>query len=288
MNALQNVELKLYKEFKKICDRHDFIFFAIGGTCIGAVRHKGFIPWDDDIDVAMPIEDYKKFIEIAKDELPEEIELYLIEEHPHWYRNFIKIHDSTTTFAEADSRDHLDRYTGVYMDIMPVYGMPKGKIRQIAKSYLNDYYQYMNRRQRIPYTNNRHFIDYITKIIRLVHGKNREKLTLYNELIDRSFGKYSFSNSDKVLFGWRDRIDNSHLAFSYKTLFDFKDFASTVEIPFEDTVMRIPVGYDHYLTTEFGDYMKLPPEEKRITHNTAIVDLNTPYKEYIKNYQKKR
>lgn len=284
MTELQEVELNLYKEFKRICEVHHLMYFAIGGTCIGTVRHKGFIPWDDDIDVAMPIEDYKKFIEIAPDELPPTIELYLIDEHPHWFRNFIKIHDSNTTFAEADSKDHLDRYTGVYMDIMPVYGMPKGRIRQMVKSYINDYYQYMNRRQRIPYTNGRHFIDYLTKILRFVHGKKRNELTLYNELIDRCFGKYAFSNSDKVLFGWRDRIENAHLAFSYRTVFDYADFASTIELPFEDTTMRIPIGYDHYMTTEFGDYMKLPPEEKRITHNTAIVDLNKPYKEYIKEH----
>lgn len=285
MTDLQAVELNLYKEFKIICDKNKLSFFAIGGTCIGAIRHKGFIPWDDDIDVAMPIQDYKKFIKIARDELPANIGLYLVEEHPHWYRNFVKIHDENTTFAESDSKDYPDRYTGVYMDIMPVYGMPKGKIRQTVKSYINDYYQYMNRRQRIPYTNGYHFIDYIIKVLRLVHGKKRNELTLYNELIDRSFGKYAFSNSDKVLFGWRDRIENAHLSFSYKTVFDYKDFASTVEVPFEDTVMRVPIGYDHYMTTEFGNYMKLPPEEKRITHNTAIVDLDTPYKEYVKKHQ---
>lgn len=284
MTELQVVELDLFKEFKKICDKHNLTYYAIGGTCIGAVRHHGFIPWDDDIDVAMPIDDYRSFIQIAKREIPSHIELYLIEDHPHWFRNFIKIHDSNTTFAEADSINHVDRYTGVYMDIMPVYGMPKGRIRQVIASYFNDYYQYMNRRQRIPYTNGRHFIDYIIKIPRLLHGRNRKELTLYNNMIEKRFGKYKVNNSDKILFGWRDRIENAHLAFSYKTMFDYKDFSSTIDLPFEDTTIKVPVGFDHYLTSEFGDYMKLPPEEKRITHNTAIVDLEKPYKEYIQEH----
>ena len=286
MTELQAVELRLYKEYKRICDDNGLMYFATGGTCIGTIRHNGFIPWDDDIDVAMPIEDYKKFIRIAKNELKDGYEIYLIEEHPHWYRNFIKIHDTNTTFAEADSAEHLDRYTGVYMDIMPVYGMPAGKFSQLMASYINDYYQYMNRRQRIEYKNGRHFLDIVLKLPRIIHGRRRKELTLYNSLIDKKFGKYPYNNSDKVLFGWRDRIENAHLAFSYRTVFDYSDFSDTIDMNFEDTVMKMPIGYDHYLRTEFGDYMQLPPEDKRITHNTAIIDLNKPYKEYIKEHRK--
>ncbi|MBR1604027.1 MAG: LicD family protein [Synergistaceae bacterium] len=73
VRKIQLAELDIFKAFKAICDRHNLRYFAIGGTCIGAIRHKGFVPWDDDMDVAMPYEDYKKFFEIAKTELPEHL-----------------------------------------------------------------------------------------------------------------------------------------------------------------------------------------------------------------------
>lgn len=280
MTDLQKIELGILEEFKRICENHNLRYFAIGGTCIGAVRHQGFIPWDDDIDVAMPFGDYKAFIKFAKKEIQKPYSLYLHKDHPHWYRNFIKLQNDNTTFAEPDCEIYPDRYTGVYIDVMPLYGMPKGKIAQWFMTNLNDFYHYMNRRHRIPYTNGLRVLNHVEKIISFFYGKRRKDINLYNYRLNKKFSKYSFDNSDKILFGWRDRIDIRYLPFNYKTVFNYKDFKSYKEVPFEDTVIRIPVGYDEYLQTEFGDYMQLPPMEKRIHHETAIVDLHKSYKEY--------
>lgn len=160
--------------------------------------------------------------------------------------------------------------------------MPKGKWLQRYYMYLNDFYQYMNRRQRIMYRKKLRFMNLLVKVIRCIYGKKRKDIDLFNKLIDKKFGKFPFDNSDKILFGWRDRIENFHSLFSYKTVLNYEDFSFSVEVPFENSTMKIPIGYDNYLHMEFGDYMQLPPEEQRVTHNTAIVNLNKSYKEYMK------
>jgi len=281
MNDLQKVELNNFKEFDRIARKYKLTYFAIGGTCIGAIRHKGFIPWDDDIDVAMPYDDFLKFIEVCKKELKTPYSLYMPEGHPHWFRNFIKLQNDDTTFAEPDTREYADRFTGVYLDIMPLYGMPIGKFRQMLYSGLNDYYHYMNRRHYFPYTNMLKILNWHEKLVTFFHFKEKNDIHIYMNLHRKRFGKIPYNNSNKILFGWRDKIDIRYLPFNYKTVFDLKDFESTVEVPFEDTTIFVPNGYDHYLTQEFGDYMTLPPAEKRINHPTALIDLEKPYSYYM-------
>ena len=93
MNDIQKVILDIFKEFDRICTDNNIPYYAIGGTCIGAVRHKGFIPWDDDMDVAIPIEFWDKFIEIASRQLPDYYKLFSSMEVKHYRYLFIKIMD---------------------------------------------------------------------------------------------------------------------------------------------------------------------------------------------------
>lgn len=282
MTELQTFELDLFKEFRRITEKYGLRYYAIGGTCIGAIRHQGFIPWDDDMDVAMPYEDYIRFIQICGNELKYPYSLYTEDGHPHWFRNFVKLQNEDTTFAEPECAQYSDRFTGVYLDIMPLFGMPKGKGMQWIYEKYNDYYHYMNRRQFFPYYGKLRFLNVVAKIISSFYRRKKNDVHLYMNLYKRRFGKYLFANSDKIIFGWRDNISNRRLPFSYGVVFDYEDFKEATEVPFEDTTISVPIGFDNYLTREFGDYMKLPPAEKRINHPTAIVDLNKPYKEYAK------
>lgn len=281
MNELQKTILNIFKEFKRICDNHGLCYFAIGGTCIGAVRHNGFIPWDDDIDIAMPVADYRQFLAIAEKELKKPYSLYTPKDHIHWTWNFVKIQDESTTFIEKRLENEPDSYMGAFIDVMPIYGMPKGKFRQFVCSARNDYYQYMNRRQRHRYQGWKKSLDvFISVYKRIVYKSLRNDPMLFLNKIEACFGKYPYDNSDKVIFGWRDRIMNRHLNFSYGTVFDHKYFASAIEYPFEDTIMNVPIGFDSYLSKEFGNYMSIPPERERLIHSTAIVDLSRSYKDY--------
>ena len=125
MNELQKEILAIYNVFYDLCKKNNLKFFAIGGTCIGSIRHKGFIPWDDDIDVAMPVNDYLKFIDIAKKELNDNYKLiYYMDKNCH-HQYFLKIHNTKTTYIETIEKSNKNRYKGIFIDIMPLIGCPK-------------------------------------------------------------------------------------------------------------------------------------------------------------------
>ena len=290
MTDVQEVILSIFKSIKAICEKNNLRYFAIGGTCIGAVRHNGFIPWDEDLDIAMPYEDYCKFIDISRRELPDKYKLYSPEENRHWCRNYIKIHDISTTYAEKESQMFDDRYTGVFVDVMPIYGLPKGRISQFFYQKLNTVYLNMNKIQRVYYLNDdrssftlsQKVIYGVLSILPLIHYPNNKDYMLYNALIRKLFERVPFDNSDKVLFGWRNELGIIfRRAFHYQTMLPYSVFSSYTTVLFEDTDIRIPVGFDSYLTKEFGDYMSIPPKSKQIRHDPVIMDLKKSYAHYI-------
>lgn len=282
IKEIQQVELRILKEFKRICNKYHLRYFAIGGTCIGAVRHNGFIPWDDDIDIAMPFEDYRKFQAIASKELLSNYSLFKPENHAYWNDNFMKLQNDDTTFIEASKAKHKDCYTGVNIDIMPIYGMPNGKRKQCFTSVICDILLFLNKRQRSPLCEQD---SKLQKIIWFLNFPIRKYKTYnyYTCLLKKMFEKYSFSYSDKIIFGWRKRPSRFHKNYTYQNVFNYEDFKEMTELRFEDTSIAVPCGYDRYLTMDFGNYMKLPPKEKRYPqHETVLIDLNKSYKYYIK------
>ena len=105
MTQEQMKELEILREFQRVCQKYNLKYYAIGGTCLGAVRHKGFIPWDDDIDVAMPVEDYHEFFEVAPKELNSQYEVIGPYTMRHTYGLYNKIHDKETTFVETSVKN---------------------------------------------------------------------------------------------------------------------------------------------------------------------------------------
>ncbi|MCM1047010.1 MAG: LicD family protein [Clostridiales bacterium] len=282
LKKLQQVELDILGEFKRICDKYRLKYYAIGGTCIGAVRHGGFIPWDDDIDIAMPYQDYMKFRRVAAKELGEYYSIYTPEEHRHWINNFIKIQDERTAYIESGQNGYPDDYTGVWIDIMPIYGLPKGKLAQYWASVICDLLVFMNERHRealCEQTSKKRRIAWMLDApIRKLKPYN-----FYIEIIEKIFRKYPLNCSNKVLFGWRYKPNVFRKKYTYQSVFYYDDFKEMLEYPFEDTSIAVPVGYDRYLTMDFGNYMELPPEEKRIPcHDIWVIDLKKSYKEYAK------
>lgn len=282
IKEIQQIELGLFKEFKRICDNYNLNYFAIGGTCIGAIRHKGFIPWDDDIDVAMPYQDYRKFQLIAQKELKKGISLYLPQMHKQWGLNFMKLQNDGTTFIESFQEGNPNDYTGVWMDIMPIYGMPKGRFSQWYMSLLCNVLRFLNAKHRTPLCKQNTVISKIGWVLDIPIRKIKS-FNYYIELIEKIFGRYSFNQSDKVIFGWRKRPSRFDKNDIYQNIFFYDDFKEMLEVPFEDTSIAVPCGYDRYLTMDFGNYMELPPEEKRVPiHEAIVIDLNKSYKEYRK------
>lgn len=274
-------ELKRYKEticqiakaFDVFCCEHDLRYFAIGGTAIGALRHKGIIPWDDDIDFVMPRPDYERFLKLAPSKLSRHYEVLSHQSHPEYHLQFAKMCDANTSLL-VDSRSHC--MMGAFIDIFPMDGLPDGSDEEKRK-YFNDY---LNKRflaysKRLHF----HFTDYFHSLYRLdfieikrqlasdIHHLLNDKTDPYEEC-DRITMTYSYENSEYVAY-----FGTNH---GPKVISPRKWFETYFYVPFENIQLRLPIGIDSYLKQVYGtDYMQLPPESKReARHSFYYLDLD--------------
>ena len=286
IRKIQLKELEILKMFQEICKRHNLRYFAIGGTCLGAVRHQGFIPWDDDVDVAMPYEDYVKFLELADSELPNKYGIISPLKIKHCAMEyFFKIHDKTTAFIENDFILYSDRYAGISIDIFPVHGLTDNEHEKKKTLLRARILRNMNRLLRHEMKLLTEKLGFVKGFIAYVTGLPLKLFLPFNYFTlkhERMLRKYKFGSYKKIIFPWRKDKRNEN--GWYTNIFPHDDFKETIELPFEDTTISVPVGYDNYLTMEFGDYMTLPPEDKRNNHMSydggGIVDLEKSYKYY--------
>lgn len=133
-NSKRNLQLKLLEMAKyidKLCRENDIEYYLAYGSCLGAVRHKGFIPWDDDFDIAMTLENYNKFCEVCKTQLDTETYfLQNLETEPNYYLSFAKLRNIKTVLIEERNKDANITY-GVYIDIFPLVGIPQNKFKKL-------------------------------------------------------------------------------------------------------------------------------------------------------------
>ena len=243
--------LAIGKEFDKICSRHHLPYYMVEGTMLGAVRHKGFIPWDDDMDFGVPTEYYQQLIEFLEKELPAPYRCCTYENHPAVLYNFIKIEDRNTCIDDATIDLPLDQKLGVNIDIFPLNvctlgGKAEKRIRR-KEDLLGRIYQ-----QSFIHPDSR-WRKMAKKGLQLVYGKNPEKM---QREIDAMLFSIHRGNCLGNLFGrWAE-----------KEIVPIEWYGRNRRYAFEDTSFVGLEDYDKYLTRLYGDYMKLPPEEKRIAH----------------------
>ena len=270
MNEYQNIELDILKEIIYVLKEHNLTYYAIGGTCIGAIRHKGFIPWDDDIDIALPRKDYELFRTKLWKELPDYLKLLDYDTTESNNFLFSKIHDIRTTMIDSYAKDDPERYTGAFVDIMPVDGLPNDKEDAIDEIHrYNDLIRMNNiirgARKEFPYRVAR-------RLIKSIHSYNYYT----NKLFDRS-SSFIYGNSDFISFTWRPEKDIG----LKRVMFNYIDFETQIEVPFEDIMISVPSGFDNYLRQDFGDYMKLPAiEDRNSGHDRYIYDCDKSYRYY--------
>lgn len=275
MTELQKRILEVFKKFQEICGQNNLQYYAIGGTCLGAIRHGGFIPWDDDLDVAMPLDDYNKFRGICKNNPSLQYGLFDWEDKRHSEITFLKFYDKRTTFIESAIAEMPDRYIGVFMDIMPIVGLPDDN--NVKEKFLRKclWYGRFDRACRFEVKYKESLKSKIFSIVSrpLMIGKSFNYYSLrYEEYIAQN----KFGATNRVLFPWRIPLEAP-----YKNIFPYEIFKENIEVPFENTIIYVPKGYDQYLRMDFGDYMRLPPEEKRRGgHPAAVIDFNVSYKYY--------
>lgn len=276
MNDLQKKTYTILVEIDRACRKVGIKYFLGAGSALGAVRHKGFIPWDDDIDVMMPRRDYSKFLRICKSHLGSDFDLQCIEYDSGYILPFAKISIKNTTFIENKYLNYkIDHRVSV--DIFPLDGIPDNTFLRIFQNAL----RCTNRA--------------IARLRRFSLGKNDISLWC---LIERLFSNRFWS---KVFFvvSWlmENIVDSSKCEIwisSYGKYAVSKEtcpasyWGESVLLPFETGLFPLPELYHDYLTNMYGDYMVLPsPEEQKLPH-PAILDLSVDYKKYFNHVEASR
>lgn len=266
---VQKIELEILNEFKQICEKENLRYFLFAGTLLGAVRHQGFIPWDDDVDVVMPRKDYDRFLEIAQSKLPDFLFLQTFNTDDKYINNFAKLRNINTTMIE-NSVKKLEMNHGIYMDIFPLDGIPDNKIiRKIYYFHLRS----LIRMQSYFYEEDSNYrIKPELMLKRFVVKKcNEHNIKLK---IDELMRKNDYDKCKCV----------ASLMSNYreKAFFDKKIFKGVCMLPFEGISFACPSGYVELMTQLYGDYLELPPEDKRgMRHNHYIVDTENSFIKYV-------
>lgn len=258
LKKLHEVEMEILDEINRICMQNDINYFLMGGSMLGAVRHKGFIPWDDDIDIAMPRKDYNKFIKICQTELNPKYYLHCYETDRKYYLPFAKIRKNDTIFLEEAVKD-VDTHHGIFVDIFPFENAKKAdsffqKIQAILVRTITEVMLY--KKKIIKRKSCRHpFVAIILKIFPGAFLMRLQKTLMCLNQNDNADYLVALSGSCEY-----------RRATSLKSV-----FLPTKPIQFENRVYQGMNNPDAYLKSVFGDYMKLPPEEERVNHNAIKI-----------------
>ncbi len=270
MNELQKVELDLFSCFTETCEKLNLNYFLVCGSALGAARHGGFIPWDDDMDVGMYREDYNKFMELAPALLPEGIFLQNYKTDPKYAHVFAKLRNSNTTYIEKSAVD-MDINHGVYIDIFPLDGCPEDPSERKKLNFKKKYYRTLLASAfKKPESFKGKMLISILRVFGF-HKRTAKILEKYEALIS----------------GYP--VKGSKLICNHGTWYGEKDYISAEfygkgsDIIYEGMKARVPEKCEEYLTALYGDWRTPPPPEKQRGHHFyEICDTEKPYTEYMK------
>jgi lipopolysaccharide cholinephosphotransferase len=245
LRKAQLIMLDMLVEFDKICQKYNLKYWLDSGTLLGAIRHQGFIPWDDDIDISMPIEDYNKFISIAQDELSTDIFLQSTQTDNKFPFDYIKLRSNRAKIVEFHEKDRdIEYHQGVFIDIFPMLTIPNG-------SFYKEFY------------------DNIFKLIRStsaigLHTPNGIDKPNIRHKLEEALKLMHLENGEKVIYG--GEMPDISAWFDYNKVFPLQ------KIEFEGLEFYAPNNPYHYLENLYTfNYMELPPLNKRATHAYEVI-----------------
>ena len=268
LKKVQKVDLEAAKFFVEFCKNHAIQCYFCGGGCIGAVRHGGFIPWDDDLDFFVPRKDYERLKELWHD--TEKYTLCYPTETYNDHCMYITLRDKDTTMIKP-YQQNMDIVHGISLDIFPLDGYPNSSLKRKVQIFWGLVYE-LYCAQIVPSNHGKVIsIAGTLGLTAISSQKVRYKIWKYAE---KQMTKYRIDNCDAIT----ELCAGPHYMMNR---YPKEAFAEALYLPFEDTVMPVPVGYDTYLTIAFGNYMELPPKEKRIpSHDAIVIDTERPYSYY--------
>ena len=270
MSVLRDYQLKaldMLDCFVRLCEENHLTYYISGGTFLGAVRHGGFIPWDDDVDVAMPRKDYTEFLRIAESQLPERYSINHFSKKSDSIYYVPKIEDNQFRFVSTVARN--TKTVNLWMDVFPLDGLPQNAfvrkihclhllvLRGLYKlSLFDDLVDYRNKNR--PWYENA--IIWTAIYIPAWRIISPQKVM---RRLDGVLSKYDYYESVDIM--------NFMGSYKFRSIMNReKIYAEGADYSFEGRMFRAPKQYDAYLKQIYGNYNELPPESKRNWHHTEI------------------
>lgn len=271
MNELQKVEYELLRQFLSVCEKLDLTYYLVCGSALGAVKYGGFIPWDDDIDVALPREDYETFCRDGQSLLPEWCFVQNYRTDPEFHLLGTKLRDSRTTYVE-EMTEKLKIDHGVFIDVFPLDGGPTGatdvrRLRRERARFEADrrvrlcYHRFSPENIGMVRTN----LAYLGFKLFGAKKNTAEAIARFDRFVS------SFPPGESEI--WCNHANSaSELEFAPR-----EQYGEGVMMPFEGLTVRVPADYDAYLTQKYGDWRAdIPPGEQKGHHYFAECDLHRP------------
>lgn len=275
LNAVKKVQMQMLKEVMRICEENDLSYCAFYGTLLGVVRHKGYIPWDDDMDIAMPREDYDRFVAIAPEYLADHYFLQTPEsDEGCFYGGYSKLRDSrTTAFRTRDEGSNCNK--GIWIDIFPLDEVLLDENERNIQWERIIYYQRLIMKKTYPEK-------------RVLCDVSREQETYYLKTSELFTREELCKELHEIMVNFGGKVDGKltvlarYMGQQERKMYDAEDLEFLIKMPFEDFEILVPVGYERILETDYGrDYMKYPAVEMRKPHHEAFFDTQKSYIDYL-------
>ncbi|MCQ2591515.1 MAG: LicD family protein [Treponema sp.] len=257
--------LIIAKEIKRICDANNIHYFMLAGTLLGSIRHKGFIPWDDDMDIGMLRKDYNRFLEVCETQLDKEHFFVQRIETDDGFGKFYTRLLLKDTYLEYDYIKYTSSHKAIFVDIFPYDSIPSSKLLQKKQSVI------VNFALRLLKKKLGYGVQYFTLggKIEVLFTPFFKKQTLIN-IYNKEMQKYNYDENSEY-------INSANAGYGYfKEILKRKWCLETEEMVFEDMTMPGSIHYDEYLKHLYGDYMQIPPKDQQITHEFKNIDFG-PY-----------